>query len=67
MTIDDRGNVYLTGRGVTVFNKVGEQIEHIPVPQNWTGNITFIGPDRRTLFITASNSVYTLEMNVQGR
>jgi gluconolactonase len=67
MTIDDQGNIYLTGRGVTVFNKDGEQIEHIPVPQNWTGNITFIGPDRRTLFITASNSVYTLEMNVQGR
>ncbi len=67
MTIDDQGNVYLTGRGVTVFNKNGEQIEHIPVPQNWTGNITFIGPERRTLFITASNSVYTLEMNVQGR
>ena len=67
MTIDDQGNVYLTGRGVTVFNKNGDQIEHIPVPQNWTGNITFIGPERRTLFITASNSVYTLEMNVQGR
>ena len=67
MTIDDQGNVYLTGRGVTVFNKEGEQIEYIPVPQNWTGNITFIGPERRTLFITASNSVYTLEMNVQGR
>jgi gluconolactonase len=67
MTIDDQGNVYLTGNGVTVFSKEGEQIEHIPVPQSWTANITFIGPDRRTLFITASNSVYTLEMNVQGR
>ncbi|MCC5940028.1 MAG: SMP-30/gluconolactonase/LRE family protein [Balneolaceae bacterium] len=67
MTIDDQGNVYLTGSGVTVFNKEGEQIEHIPVPQGWTGNVTFIGPDRRTLFITASNSVYTLEMNAQGR
>jgi len=67
MTIDDQGNIYLTGRGVTVFNKAGEQIEHIAVPQGWTGNVTFIGSDRRTLFITASNSVYTLEMNVQGR
>ncbi|TVR12456.1 MAG: SMP-30/gluconolactonase/LRE family protein [Balneolaceae bacterium] len=67
MTIDDQGNVYLTGSGVTVFNKEGEQIEHIPIPQGWTGNVTFIGPERRTLFITAGNSVYTLEMNVQGR
>jgi len=67
MTIDDRGNIYLTGNGVTVFNKEGEQIEHIPVTQGWTGNITFFGPDRSILFIAASNSVYTLEMNVQGR
>lgn len=67
MTIDDQGNIYLTGRGVTVFNKTGDQIGHIPVPQGWTGNVTFIGPNRRTLFITASNSVYTMEMNVQGR
>ncbi len=31
MTIDSQGNVYLTGRGVTVFNSRGEQIEHIEV------------------------------------
>jgi gluconolactonase len=67
MTIDDQGNIYLTGRGVTVYNKTGEQIEQIAVPQGWTANVTFFGPDRRKLFITASNSVYTLEMNVQGR
>ena len=29
MTIDDEGNVYLTGKGVTVFDKTGKQIEHI--------------------------------------
>ena len=31
MTIDDRGNVYLTGHGVTVFDRSGKQIEHIAV------------------------------------
>ncbi len=67
MTIDNRGNVYLTGDGVTVFNKKGEQIEHIPVPKKWTANVTFGGPNRQMLFITASTSVYTLDMSVEGR
>ncbi len=66
MTIDRLGNVYLTGDGVTVFNAQGQQIEHIDVPENWTANVTFGGSDRRTLFITAMDSVYTLKMNVQG-
>lgn len=66
MTLDSQGNVYLTGRGVTVFNPAGEQILQIPVNQRWTANVTFGGEDRKTLFITAMNSVYTLAMNVQG-
>jgi gluconolactonase len=66
MTIDEQGNIYLTGRGVTVFDKTGKQIEKIEVPQNWTANITFGGKDRKTLFITASKAAYTLQMNVKG-
>ncbi len=66
MTIDNQGNVYLTGNGVTVFNKKGEEILQIPVPQKWTANVTFGGADQNILFITAMNSVYTLEMNVNG-
>ena len=30
MTIDNEGNVYLTGKGVTVFNPEGKQIDQIP-------------------------------------
>ncbi len=66
VTLDDEGNLYLTGSGVTVFDKNGKQIEHIPVPQNWTANLTFGGVDNQTLFITASTAVYTLEMKVKG-
>lgn len=66
MTIDHLGNVYLTGKGVTVFNKKGEQIEHIAVPEDWTANVTFGGLNQKTLFITAMDSVYTLEMAVHG-
>ncbi|NRT16428.1 gluconolactonase [Flavobacterium sp. 28A] len=66
MTIDNLGNVYLTGKGVTVFNKKGEQIEHIAVPKDWTANVTFGGKKQTTLFITALDSVYTLAMAVHG-
>lgn len=66
MTLDNHGNLYLTGKGVTVFNKNGEQIHHISVPENWTANVTFGGENFSTLFITASKSVYTLKMNVSG-
>ena len=66
MTIDDRGNVYLTGKGVTVFDPAGQQIEHVDVPEPWTANVCFGGQDRHTLFITASKSLYGLRMAVKG-
>lgn len=66
MTLDSQGNVYLTGDGVTIFNKDGIKIKHIAVPEKWTANVTFGGPDQSILFITAMDSVYTLEMAVNG-
>ena len=66
MTIDSKGNIYLTGKGVTVFDPAGKKIEHIEVPENWTANVCFGGKDRRTLFVTASKSLYGLTMKVHG-
>lgn len=66
MTLDSQGNLYLTGRGVTIYTKEGEKLGNIPVPSNWVGNICFGGKDRKTLFITASESIYTLQMQVKG-
>lgn len=66
MTIDNEGNVYLTGRGVSVYNKAGNKIRQIDIDERWTANVTFGGRDRRTLFITASDSIYTLKMKVKG-
>ncbi|HUC83017.1 MAG TPA: SMP-30/gluconolactonase/LRE family protein [Flavisolibacter sp.] len=66
MTLDERGNLYLTGKGVTVFNSSGQQIAQIPVPEKWTANITFGGRQRNQLFITASQAFYVLDMNVKG-
>lgn len=66
MTIDNQGNIYLTGKGVTVYNVEGKQIEHIDIPAPWTANVCFGGKNRDKLFITASESVYVLDMQVKG-
>jgi gluconolactonase len=66
MTLDAEGNVYLTGKGVLIFDKTGKQVAHIAVPEPWTANICFGGRDQQTLFITASKSLYTLQMRVKG-
>ncbi|MGB3152651.1 MAG: SMP-30/gluconolactonase/LRE family protein [Maribacter sp.] len=66
MTLDNKGNLYLTGDGVTVFDSNGNQIEHITNDKKWTANVTFGGKDQDILFITASDAVFTLQMNVQG-
>ena len=66
MTIDDEGNLYLTGKGVTVFDKTGKQIERIDVPEPWTANVCFGGKDKKTLFITASTCLYSIQTRVKG-
>lgn len=66
MTIDNEGNVYLTGKGVFVFDAAGKQIAHFDVPENWTANVCFGGKDHQTLFITASKGLYALKMRVKG-
>ena len=66
MTIDTGGNLYLTGRGVFVFDKKGNQIEHIAVPEPWVGNLCFGGKDKQTLFLAATKGFYSIRLNTKG-
>jgi gluconolactonase len=66
MTLDEQGNVYLTGDGISVFDAKGKKIAHIKIEEPWTANVTFGGPDRDILFITASKAIYQLKMEVRG-
>jgi gluconolactonase len=66
MTVDAKGNVYLTGKGVTVFDKDGKQIDHIDVPEKWSANVCIGGKARKTLFITATESLYAIKLRVKG-
>jgi gluconolactonase len=65
MTIDNEGNIYLTTRVVAVYNKNGEKIETIEIPEQ-PANVSFDGPDKHTLFITARTSLYSLRMRVKA-
>lgn len=66
MTVDNQGNLYLTGNGVTVFDKEGKKIDHIDVPEDWTGNLAFGGEDKQTLFIAASKGLYSIRTRYPG-
>ncbi len=67
MTLDNAGNLYLTGKlGVSVFQADGTKMGVIEVAKNWTANVCFGGADHQTLFITASDSVYSIAMKTRG-
>lgn len=67
MTLDEAGNLYLTGSaGVYVYNADGELIQTIAVPKPWTANVCLGGKDRKTLIITASDSVFSIPVKYAG-
>ena len=66
MTLDERGNLYLTRGAVHVYGSEGRKIATIEVPEG-PANVCFGGADRRTLFITARKSLYSVRMNVRGQ
>jgi gluconolactonase len=66
LTLDERGNLYLTtGNSITVFNPQGEHLDTFSFPLA-PANMTFGGPDRNVLFVTARSSLFALQMNVKG-
>jgi gluconolactonase len=66
MKVDSHGNVYVTGPGgIWVFSPNGSPLAVAYIPE-WAGNLCFGGSDSRTLFITASASVYALDVGISG-
>lgn len=63
---DERGNIYLTGGGVSIYSPEGTLLEKIAVPEG-PANLCFGGPDGHTLFITARTSLYAVKMRVKGQ
>ena len=68
MTLDEKGNVYLTDMGksdVVVYDPEGKEVIRIKPPEH-PANVCFGGKDFKTLFITARTGFYSIEMNVKG-
>jgi gluconolactonase len=67
MKIDDLGNVYCCGpSGIHVFTPDAEWLGVIHVPEA-VANFTWGGPDLKTIYVTASTSLYKLRTSTQGR
>lgn len=66
MKVDTEGNVYSTGPGgLWVFSPKGEVMQQVKTPDRIT-NLAWGGSDGSSLFLTAPNAIYRLQINCQG-
>jgi gluconolactonase len=66
MKVDSEGNLYCTGPGgVWILDAAGRLLGRIVMPEV-TANLAWGGPDWRTLYLTASTSLFRLQMRVPG-
>jgi gluconolactonase len=66
MKVDEKGNVYSTGPGgVWIFSPEGKPLGTIVMPEK-SANVAWGGPDRKTLYITASTSIYRIRLEIAG-
>jgi len=66
VAVDAEGNVFLAAGDVLVYDPSGTLVETIPVPARPT-QVVFGGPDGRTLFLPARESLYAVRTRVPGR
>src|SRR5580698_1901525 len=67
MKCDERGNVWVTGPGgVWVYDPCGELIGKLHIPEV-VANLAWGGPELRTLFLTATKSVYRVTTKIGPR
>jgi gluconolactonase len=66
MKVDQKGNLYSAGPGgVWIFSPDGKHLGTIQMPEK-TGNLAWGDADGKTLYITASTSVYRIRTNAAG-
>jgi gluconolactonase len=52
--------------GIYVVSPQGKLLGRIPIVEDYVTNLTFGGPERKTLFITAGTSIYKIAVTVSG-
>jgi sugar lactone lactonase YvrE len=62
---DSQGNVYIAAGQIYVYNPSGKLIDTIDVPERPL-QLVFGGKDKKTLFIPARSSLYSVETKFSG-
>jgi gluconolactonase len=66
LALDSAGRLHIsTVTGVQVFDGGGQYLGTIKVPRQ-PANVAFAGPDKRTLYITAREGLYCVQMLAKG-
>jgi hypothetical protein len=66
LAVDNEGNVYIAAGQVFVYNRSGQLIDTINVPER-PSQLAFGGADGKTLFIAARTSLYGVQTRYPGR
>jgi hypothetical protein len=62
---DTEGNLYIAGAQVFIYSSAGKSLGTLEIPER-PGSLAFGGADRRTLYIGARTSIYSIRTNVPG-
>ncbi len=66
LAVDNRGRIYsATAAGIQVFSPQGKHLGTIPISRN-PQNLTFGGPDKKTLYVTARGAIVKIPMLTEG-
>lgn len=65
MKVDEKGNLYVTAKGVAVYSPEGKHLTTIPVPEV-PANCAFGDADLQSLYITARTVLYRVRLDVKG-
>jgi gluconolactonase len=65
MTVDEKGNIYITAKSIEVYSPEGKRLGSITTPE-MPRNCTFGDGDLKTLYVTAMTSVYRIPLDVKG-
>jgi len=66
MKVDSQGNIYSAGPGgIWIISPEGKPLGIILVPGR-TSNVAWAGPDRKTIYITGSEGIFRVHLNIAG-
>ena len=66
LTIDAAGRLYVAANsGVQVYSPQGKYLGSVPVPRK-PAQLAFAGPDKKTLYVLAGDSLYKIPMLAEG-